>query len=86
VQLHVCTGTGNVFSTVTSQRSSASNRKPEREIDYVKAYNILGHRKCELCTETKHVSDGKHEAVFTDHKMSLIKENHQYTAIHVCCC
>jgi len=35
ILLHVCTGTGTVFSAVTSQRSSASNRKPERQIDYL---------------------------------------------------
>jgi len=83
--LHVCTGTGTVFSTVTSQRSSASNRKPEREIDYVKAYHILVHQKCVLCIEAEHLPDCKHKTVFTDHKTAIIKETQLFIAIHIFC-
>ena len=39
----------------------------------------LGKQKCLLCTETEHIPDGAHKAVFTDHKTSLSKETHQFS-------
>jgi hypothetical protein len=71
VRWRVCTGTGTVFIAVTSQRS---NRHPKEEIDYVNAYQILGHQKCLLFTGTEHFQDCTQKAVFTDHKISLIKK------------
>jgi hypothetical protein len=48
LRLHVSTGIGTVFITVKSQRSRASNTKPEREIDYLNKYHIVG--ASDMCT------------------------------------
>ena len=72
VTLHVCTGNGTVCSTVSSQRSSARNRKSERGIDYqnitllgiwyvfcAQKYNTFqtAHQEWVLCRETEHVAE-----------------------------
>ena len=57
LRLLVSTVIGTAFTTVTLQRSSASNTKPERENDYLN----IGHQKCVLCTETEHFPDGTSE-------------------------
>jgi len=38
--IHVCSGTVTVCSTVTLQFSSAINKKPERELDYLNKSHI----------------------------------------------
>jgi hypothetical protein len=71
LRLHISTGIGTVFTTVKSQRNSASNTKTEREIDYLNKYHITGHQKCVLCTETEHFPDGTSEMCTVDRNRTL---------------
>ena len=41
------------------------------QIKSIHTTNIIGHQKCVLCTETEHLPDRTHKAVFTVHKRHL---------------